>query len=174
MSNPPVSRRSLIEGGSTVLVSSLAGCYTAHPPSTCKGLVIYPSTTTDATSPDVEKRGSTRVVHLTLVNESVARTEDGNFHDVRVVAYSREDSLVCSKRVGDVTYENDSFDDGVTARMECSSFPYEITATARETPCDETVEIQLLRYDDERESYRVMNRKCSEERTGGVNGEYNV
>lgn len=165
MSDTLLSRRSLIEGGATVLVSSLAGCYTAHPPSTFKELVIYPSTTPDATSPDVEKRGSTWVAHLTLVNESVTRTEAGNFHDVRVVAYSREGSVVCSKRVGDVTYENDSFSDGVTVRLECSSFPYEITATARETPCDETVEIQLLRYDDERESYGVMNRKCSEERT---------
>lgn len=165
MTDSPLSRRSLIQGGSIVLSSGLAGCYTAHPPPTFKELVIYPSTTSDATRPELEKRGSAWVVHVTLVNESSIRTEEGNFHDVRVVAYSRQGGQVCSKHVGEVTYENDSFSDGVTVRMECSSFPHEITATARETPCDETVEIQLLRYDDEQEDYRVMDRRCPEEQT---------
>lgn len=155
-------RRTVLGCFAGVFVPPLAGCQTAHPPPTFKELVIYPSTTSDATRPELEKQGSAWVVHVTLVNESSIRTEEGNFHDVRVVAYSRQGSQVCSKHVGEVTYENDSFSDGVTVRMECSSFPHEITATARETPCDETVEIQLLRY-DEQEDYRVMDRRCSDE-----------
>lgn len=80
--------------------------------------------------------------------------------------YSREGNEVCSEQVGAVTYENASRRDGVTVRLECSAFPHEITAKARETPCDENVEIQILRYDDERDGYRVMDRRCSREQTG--------
>lgn len=165
MTDLSVSRRSLIVTGAGVSTTGLAGCYSTHPPAKYSRLVIYPASTPDATSPDVERRDSTWVVHLTLVNHSTIRTDAGNFHGVRVVAYSRQGSLVCSKRVGTVTHENRFFDDGVTVRMECSSFPYEITATARESPCNATVEIQMLRYDDERDVYRASDRKCPDEQT---------
>lgn len=162
MSNSSLSRRSLVGTGSILLISPLAGCTPVHRPP-IKRLVIYPSTDKDATSPDVERQDSTWIVNVTLVDDFSSRTESGNFHDVRVVGYSRQGERVCSEHVGAVTYENASFDDGVTAQMECSSFPYEITAIAREKPCDEGVEIQVLRYDDDRNIYRAEVRPCQRE-----------
>lgn len=157
-------RRRVLGGFVGTLVPSLAGCTPVHPPPR-KRLIIYFTDSETATN-GVEKRDSTWVVDLTLVNDFSSRTESGNFHDVRVVGYSREGNEVCSEQVGPVTYENASRRAGVTVRLECPAFPYEITTKARETPCDDNVEIQILRYDDERDGYRVMDRGCSDEQTG--------
>ncbi len=85
------------------------------------------------------------------------------FHDVRLLGYTDEGTLVCERSLGDIRNNGDVG----TVRLQCDRFPAVITFDARESPCDDDTELKVAFYKGKREEVghywlAEENRRCNE------------
>jgi hypothetical protein len=81
-------------------------------------------------SPIVKKVNRGWAVKVVVRNED---DWDASFRDIQVLAYTPDGTKVCESHVGDLLQSGDF---KRTVEMTCSAFPTIITATARESPCE--------------------------------------
>lgn len=111
--------------------------------------------------PEIEHDDDTITLHGELRNEVFGGTEaDTRFRNVRVVAYTESDELLCEVEVG-------TLEEGDTRyTLECPEMPHLLTATATEHPCDDPVIIEMLIYEgteDDTPIWRKDKRRCNDD-----------
>lgn len=133
-----LNRRLAVEITAGGFFALLAGCVTP---------VDYPNSralTASAISASESERGWQ--LTLTVSNSNTYGNHQADFHDVSVRVYSEQRELVCSKDVGTVSYQQD-INNGIDVTLTCDGFPYLVTFSAAESPCEETTRIDVLIYD---------------------------
>ena len=144
-------RRTFLVAGSSSFTTLLAGC---------------------SVTERVPKSDSNRELQLLMANVAKSSTgwelfisvynsdntfKETYFHRVRLLAFTKAGDLVCEKPIGDVLNQ-------VGVELSCSEFPHFITADARESPCDEKIDLMLLESegkDDEGEYvWKAKYRGC--------------
>ncbi|WP_148290944.1 hypothetical protein [Halorhabdus tiamatea] len=117
-------------------------------------LMIWPNVFADDSAWEVE---------LTLQNDSF----ESAFHDVEILLFGKSGEQLISQQVGTVDSEK-------TVALSTEAFPYLITAKAKESPCNEHVNIGLVywegdrsqmgdQFDDPRDVWVFDGRKCDQE-----------
>lgn len=153
----PISRRGVLEITPGGLSALLVGCITP---------VDYPKSrtlTASAISASESERGWQ--LNLTVSNSNTFGNHQADFHDVSVHVYSEDRELVCSEDIGTVSYEQD-INNGTDVTLSCDQFPFMVTFSATESPCEETIRIDVLVYDRQVDGEYVWDgtyhRECNE------------
>lgn len=131
-----MNRRHFLHVSAIGLIPSLAGCQQSNQ--------TRPTTTKSSTkhlrlSPTVYKTAKEWQLEVIVRNVHDWHT---SIHDIQVLAYGANGAKVCEAQVGDLLKTGD-FKRSV--EITCSTFPVIITATARETPCEDAL-IPVLRW----------------------------
>lgn len=101
---------------------------------------------------------------LTVVNDNTINGEKADFHDVRVHVYSRNKKKVCERTIGELTHKQ-NVNDGKDVSIKCQSFPYVVTFSAQESPCEKNTEIMIGRYTGKQNGefiWATEYRECNE------------
>lgn len=160
-----MNRRYFLYTSAIGFVSGLSGCQRSN-----------------RTRPTTTKKSFTK--HLRL-SPAVSETANGwqlkvivrnvhdwhtSIHDIQVLAYAANGSKVCEAQVGDLLKTGDF---KRTVEMTCSAFPIIITATSRETACEDAL-IPVLRWigtdaqrkstvTSDKQAWKSTYRKCGED-----------
>lgn len=151
----PFRRRTVLRYSGTSVLALLAGC--GRPDR-------KPWRELTARDIQVEKIEDDWLVTFELVKLAQGPDDVEVFHDVRVHAYDRNRSEVCTKKLGTIA-ESYPGGNGLPVEMECTAPPTMLTYSAAESPCDEDVvtTITISVYDEEQGwSYDRYSRDCGE------------
>jgi hypothetical protein len=117
--------------------------------------------------PQAQKSANGWLLKAKVVN---VHNWDTSFHDIQLYSYTTDGTKVGETQVGDLIEPGG---DKRTVEMTCSEFPAIITATARETPCEDALlpinywvgtEAQRTEtVDDEEVLWKDTYRKCRED-----------
>ena len=131
-----MKRRDLLSTAATVLLLTVAGCAdsTGSEKTTNGG-----HTKELDLSPTVTKTPDGWSLTVIVGNEHNWHT---SFHGVQVLAFTADGTKICEADAGDLLAPGDATR---TVKMTCSAFPAIVTATARETPCDDA-RLQIVRW----------------------------
>ncbi len=128
-----MNRRRLLRASTAALaggVATLAGC---ADPSGSGEPTEGGRTRVMSLSPTVRKTADGWRLEVIVENE---HNWDTSFHDVRVLAFAADGTELCEADVGDLVAPGG---DSRTVETSCSAFPAIVTATARETPCEDAL-----------------------------------
>lgn len=103
-------------------------------------------------------------LELTVANDNTISTDEANFHSVTVHVYSKSGNEVGEQDIGTLSHEY-TINDGKDVTIACSSFPYVVTFSAQESPCEKNTEIMIGRYDGTHDGAYVWTteyRECDE------------
>lgn len=131
-----MKRRNLIEISATAIITWLTGCQTS---SRSDSTTTKSHTKSMDISPTVLKTTDGWTLKVVVANED---DWDASFYDVRLLAYAVNGTKVCDVAVGDLASSGDFQQ---TVKTECSAFPAIITASSRESPCENAL-IPVLRW----------------------------
>lgn len=122
-----MNRRNLLQTSAIGFATWLSGCQRSrHPRST----TTKRPAKTIGLSPTVKRTPNGWELEVIVTNED---DWDASFRDVRMLAYAANGTKVCEAKVGNLT-SSGNFQR--TVEVTCSGFPTIITATAKETPCE--------------------------------------
>jgi hypothetical protein len=105
------------------------------------------------------KKGNEWVLNVTIETQSTVDSNPG-FHNVSVMAYSREEKLTCSKEVGNLVPEGMATEKRIT--LNCTDRPYIVALSANESPCDEETRIMYMVYNSTSDMWDYHYRDCGQ------------
>lgn len=160
-----------------VLILVLAGCSLLfpedqyrNPPATPGSLEFEPAPPYNGTDEPAEHLRDNGTYHIPLEitvhgNFGGAEGSEWVFHDVTVMGFSNKGNKLCSDEAGNISRGQER-----EVVLECPVPPWIIGLTAEESPCDEHIEIQYIRYDktdipgvDAEYTWQSELRKCGQE-----------
>lgn len=103
-------------------------------------------------------------LEMTVVNDNTINTKEANFHDVKVHVYSQDRTEIGEGTVGELTHKH-NVNDGKEISIKCQSFPYVVTFSAKESPCEKNTDVMIGIYDGKHEGdfiWRTDYRECNE------------
>lgn len=147
------TRRRVLQAASLTITGSFAGCQGDFP----RGRLLVMENV------EVEHQDTTWKVNVTVENHNVAQNPSANFHNVSVLGYSADRTLVCQKDIGTISYENDN-NNGKRVTLACQERPTVLTFRADESPCSEEFSLGIAAYNETIDSWRLGRyfRKCEE------------
>lgn len=95
--------------------------------------------------------------------DAVVRSRDNTnqgFHNVQIIDKTKDGTVVCQTRVGNMYIENDNSKVSIT--MTCSAFPTVLIPEATESACEQNTYIDKQVYDTESDSWIEQEIRCTD------------
>jgi hypothetical protein len=107
-----------------------------------------------------ETDGTHRIAFRIEYSERGLPEDQEGFHDLSVIAYDRTLTEVARRSIGEVPSD---INEDTRIELECSGFPFALTYAARESPCEESVDIKIAVYRGEDHGWIAdQYRECNE------------